>query len=306
MTRSLTLLSVVAALISLLGACDSGSGRAPDDRQEPVIVYASYADETYLPALLAGFTAETGIPVTVLHGAPAQIVDDVIANRGSPPADILLTNNVADAWHAADRGALRPIKAAGMEAVPTILKDPDGLWVAFDVRYADIGMSSHIEPGRVKDYRDLANPDLGGQLCLSSSALTVNRSLIAMLIEDLGVKPAERLVRGWVRNLALSPFATEDELVTAVESGNCGYAIFSSSIASEGIRRVVPDPRYFDVDAIGVARHARNPEPAHKLLDWAVKEKSLREPASSNGRNIGLAGWRDEDAALLAERAGYR
>jgi hypothetical protein len=37
-----------------------------------------------------------------------------------------------------------------------------------------------------------------------------------------------------------------------------------------------------------------------------LEKNKLREPVSSNGRNIGLAGWRDEDAALLAERAAYR
>jgi iron(III) transport system substrate-binding protein len=303
--RHLKLLSAAAALAMLAGACDSGSGETRG-RQEPIVVYASYADESYLPELFSAFTDETGIPVTTHYGTPAQIVDDVIANRGSPPADILLTTNVADAWRAADRGALRPIKAAGMDAVPPDLKDPEGLWVALEVRYATIGIASHVEPGRVADYRDLGNSELSGQICLSSSALPVNRSLIAMLIEDLGVKPAERIVRGWVRNLALSPFATEDELVAALKTGNCGYGIFSSPIEADGIKRIGPEPRYFDIDAVGVARHARNPDSAHKLLDWMLIQKALQEPASSNGRNIGLAGWRAEDAALLAERAGYR
>ncbi|MDH3615301.1 MAG: ABC transporter substrate-binding protein [Gammaproteobacteria bacterium] len=303
--RNLKLLSAATALAMLVGACDSESGEMRG-RQEPVVVYASYADESYLPELCAAFTDETGIPVTAHYGTPAQIVDDVIANRSSPPADILLTTSVVDVWRAADRGALRPIKAAGMDAVPPVLKDPEGLWVALEVRYATIGIASHAEPGRVADYRDLANSELSGQLCLSSSALPVNRSLIALLIEDLGVKPAERMVRGWVRNLALSPFATEDGLVAALKNGSCSYGIFSSPIEADGIKKIVPEPRYFDIDAIGVARHARNPESAHRLIDWMLIQKSLQKPASSNGRNIGLAGWRAEDAALLAERAGYR
>jgi hypothetical protein len=42
----------------------------------------------------------------------------------------------------------------------------------------------------------------------TGSSLSKNRSLIAMMIQDLGVRPAERIVRGWVRNLAVSPFST--------------------------------------------------------------------------------------------------
>ena len=73
--------------------------------QEPIVVYASYADETYLPALFNGFTRETGIRVTVRYATTQSIVDDVIGKRGSPPADLLLTANVTGVWRAADKGA---------------------------------------------------------------------------------------------------------------------------------------------------------------------------------------------------------
>ncbi|MCP4300781.1 MAG: extracellular solute-binding protein [Gammaproteobacteria bacterium] len=291
----LAVLGVVA-----LAACDS----VP--RGEPVLVYAPAASEATLVEWFSDFTDETGISVTVKFGDSFTNTENVISNKGSPPADVLLTSNVADIWRAADEGALRPIQAAAMDAVPLVLKDPDGLWVALDVRYAGIGASSHAKGARPGDYSDLANPELRGKLCLSSSALPVNRSLIAMLIEDLGVKPAERMVRAWVRNLALPPFATETELVAALQSGTCHYGIFSSSINSSGISFVGPDPVYIDIEGIGVARHARYPDSAHSLVDWMLAEKSLREPVSSNGKNTGLAGWRDKDATLLAERAAYR
>ncbi len=292
----------VIAVIAMLAitACDS------TPRPEAVIVYATAADETALVTWFAEFTDETGIPVTVVFGESSTNSAKVIGNRGVPPADVLLTSSVTDVWRAADEGALRPLQAAAMEAVPEVLKDADGLWAALDVRYAVIGVSPHVQVGRVSDLDGLAQARLNGQLCLSSSALPVNRTLIAMLIEDLGVKPAERMVRAWVRNLALAPFQTETELVAALQSGACGYGIFSSSIKTDGVRRISPEPLYIDIDGVGVARHARQPESAHALVNWMLVKKSLREPVSSNGKNIGLAGWRDEDAVLLAERAAYR
>ncbi|MDH3303930.1 MAG: extracellular solute-binding protein [Gammaproteobacteria bacterium] len=294
-------LAVTAALSMLaMAGCDS----AP--RPEAVVVYATAADETTLVNWFAEFTDETGVPVTVIFGDSSGNTQNVIGNRGAPPADVLLTSTVIDIWRAADEGGLRPIQAAALEAVPPVLKDPDGLWAALDVRYAVIGVSPHVQVGRVSDLNGLANAQLGGQLCLSSSALPLNRTLIAMLIEDLGVKPAERMMRAWVRNLALPPFPTEAELVAALRSGACGYGVFSSSIKTDGIKRISPAPLYIDIDGVGIARHARHPEPAHMLVDWMLARKALREPVSSNGRNIGLAGWRAEDARLLAERAAYR
>ncbi len=159
---------------------------------------------------------------------------------------------------------------------------------------------------RACGHDDLAKFEFRGAVCLSSATLSVNRSLIGMLIEDLGVKPAERIVRAWVRNLAAAPFATEVELIDALRSGTCHYGIFSGSIDSEGLSRIAPNPLYVDIDGIGVARHAAHAGSGQELVNWLLDEKSLQEPATSNGKNIGLAGWRDEDVTLLVERAGYR
>ena len=296
--KRLALIAVIGLLA--IAACD------PAPRPEAVVVYATASDEAKLMKLFADFTEETGVPVTAIFADSVTNTDNVIGNRGVPPADVLLTSTVIDIWRAADEGALRPIQASAMAAVPAVLKDPDGLWVALDVRYAVIGVSPHVQVGRVSDLDGLAHAQLSGQLCLSSSTLPVNRTLMAMLIEDLGVRPAERMVRAWVKNLALAPFPAETELVAALQSGACGYGIFSSSIKSDSIKRISSKPLYIDINGVGVARHARQPESAHTLVNWMLEKNELRVPVSSNGRNIGLAGWRDEDAALLAERAGYR
>lgn len=281
-------------------ACDSGP------ILEPVVIYASAEQETRLAEMLSRFTDETRVPVKVVVGDSKALTDNVINNRGTPTADVLLTSNVADIWRAADRGALRPLTGSAVVEVPTLIRDPDRLWAALQVRYAVIGVSPdavHSDPGQ---YADLANSDFRGSVCLSSAALPVNRSLVAMLAEDLGIKPAERIVRAWVRNLAAEPFATEGELLDAIRSGACAYAIFSSTFDSEGLSIVRPNPLYLDIDGIGVARHAHNPDSAQSLVNWLLREVALPAPESSNGKNIGLAGWRDEDARLLVERAGYR
>jgi ABC-type Fe3+ transport system substrate-binding protein len=87
----------------------------------------------------------------------------------------------------------------------------------------------------------------------------------------------------------------------------------------------MPQPAYFDIEGIGIARHAGHPEAAQMLVDWmlsveaqqkhtlGVQQYSARsdqlheETARRIGqKNVGLAGWHDNDAELLMERAGYR
>lgn len=293
--------ALLGALLAV--ACDSGVN---EPLPEAVVVYAGPEQEAWLAELFSEFTAETRIPVTLKVADGDANTRSVIENHGVPAADVLITSSVADIWRAADEGALRPLIASEFDAVPAALRDPDRTWAAIGVRYAVIAAGKDADAQQVDDYSDLATSKLRGKVCLSSSTLAHNRALIAMLIEDVGIKPAERMVRAWVRNLAASPFVTEQKLVDALRSGTCQYGIVSSSVGVEGLATIVPNPLYLDIDGIGVARHAGQAELAQALVQWMLAANPLPEPESSNGRNAGLAGWHDEDVRLLADRAGYR
>jgi len=143
-------------------------------------------------------------------------------------------------------------------------------------------------------------------VCLASSELPANRTLIAYLIDTRGVKEAERLVRRWVRNLAEAPYATDAELRDAVRSGACDYAIVSTAYPLAGNWRLAPGPYSYDATAIGIGRHAAQPELAHELVDWVLENKAVSIPGNAELPAAAVAGWHDEEARLLAERAGYR
>ncbi len=311
----------LVALLLLVVACEQDVEKP---RYETVVVYADYDDQDYLARLFEAFRRETGIPVTVRSGDAGQLTDDVIANRGAPPADVLLTASVTDAWRAADEGALRPIGAANLADVAEFLRDPDDLWAAvrMSVMMIAVGEGVTVEEPPLS-YAALGDPFYKGRICLSSSSLPANRALIAMLIADLGPKPAERLVRGWVRNLALPVFDTQKALVEALAAGTCTYGIVPSPLIEGG--RILPEPAYVDIEGVGIARHARQADSAQRLVNWLLSAEvqwqhahdtrahsSLAnqpdEPIAANisRKNVGIAGWQDADAVLLAERAGYR
>ncbi|MGB5336185.1 MAG: substrate-binding domain-containing protein [Woeseiaceae bacterium] len=296
-------LTAALTAVLLFAACDSS-----DDGPPPaaVVVYAAEDQETRLAEAFAAFTADTRIPVMLKVGDGGSNLRAVVENIGVPAADVLVTTGVMDVWRAADEGALRPLTATHFDDVPAILRDPDRTWVAIGIRHAVIAASADADVEAVDDYADLATAELRGKVCLSSSALTINRALIAMLIEDIGLKPAERMVRAWVKNLAASPYATEQQLIQALRSGPCQFAILSSSLDLDGLHAIRPTPLYMDIDAIAVARHATQPESAQSLVQWLLASSALADDGSSNAKNVGLAGWRDEDVRLLAERAGYR
>lgn len=276
-----------------------------------VVVFAAENMPGDFDAHTVPFTDETGVRVSVRRKPPADVVDDVIADRGRPPADVVITPDVAGAWRAADTGALLPLAAETLAAVPPKLRDPDNYWAAVDVRLAAIVYDpAGFEPAAFDGYEALGGARFGDKLCLSSSADATNRALIAMLIDKLDVRPAEVVVRGWMANLAHAPFASQGELIEAIRSGRCAAGIIgieAGAAAPEGLSVHLPKPAYGSVQTIGVARHARNPEAARRFVAWYLDGiyKTLDAPDLA-ARNVGVAGRFDEEARLLAERAGYR
>ena len=209
---------LVAALL-LVAAC--GTGSPPP----PIQLIASFAVEDLLAGQVEAFTRETGIPVDISWGDSTEHADRLISKSGEP-VDVIVTNNAADIWRAADRGALRPIESTALDAQPPYLRDPDDYWGALGIRFHAIYHRNDAGPV-VASLHDLGNPGYAGRICISSSQHPANRSLIAYLIEAEGVREAERLVRRWVRNLAQPPFASEKKLLEAVRVGDCEYGIAS-------------------------------------------------------------------------------
>lgn len=311
MTRSL---SAVCALLLALAAC---GGEPPDPepsaataiRPEPVVVYAAHDDPTYWPGVFADFTRETGIRVTVRQRDAGTIVNEVIENHGTPPADILLTPSVHGAWLAADEGALRPLRSEVVAThVDAALRDPDGYWAAVRMRSALIVHAADFtDTAGITGFADLGKPAYAGQLCLTTSSLPLNRVLIATLIDLHGARAAELTVRQWIANLSLPPFDDESELRDAINAGTCKLGILSSDAAVDiaVIDGVANAPQVVDIDGIGIARHAREPESALRLIEWLFDSGAARPSAASDARPVSRAAWRIDDAIMLAERAGF-
>jgi iron(III) transport system substrate-binding protein len=289
---------VCVVLLCELGlvACD----KAPPS--PPVVVYAP-VDQV---PILESWLDESGIPVNVVFGDSSANTETIISKQDSPRADVLVASGIADLWRAADAGALRPIRGDAYADVPESMKDADRQWVAIGYRQATIGIGAAIESASIVDFKDLAEPEMRDELCLSTSGAEDNQVLIAMLIADMGVKPAERLVRSWIRNLARPPFATQAELLAALRTGECSYGVVFGLGREDGLGRIDPVTRYINIEGVGIARHAQNPAAAQALVDWMLKQVALPKPGSSVGHNIDAAGWHIEEARLLAERAGYR
>lgn len=319
---------LIACLSILLAGCEKTPETVPvEERKDAVVVYAAFEDDTLLRDLFAAYSAESGVRVVVRRGIAQNIVTDLVEGSVSPPADVLVTRSVTDIWSAAEEGALRPLRSRLVnEAVPAWLRDADDFWVALGYQMAVLAYDPDvIATSELSGIGSLHAAQFSDRLCLSSSANPINRAVIATMIAQSGVRDTQEIVRGWMANLAQPVFDTGAELLAAIEAGPCSIGIVSSATAARAasmdanVRFRIHEPAdvYADLDGVGVARHAHNPDGAVALIEWLLSEKSQARYSSDTSffaasgdarvaRAVSLVAWQDDAAAKLAERVHYR
>jgi iron(III) transport system substrate-binding protein len=322
-------------LVTLMPATARGS--------EPLVVYSARNEQLIKP-LFDAYTRETGVPIRYITGDAAVLTQRLAAEGRSTPADVLMTVDAGELWNAADRGLLRPLSSSVLDAnVPASLRDPQRRWFGLSQRARTIFYApGRVDPRQLSSYEALAAPQWKGRLCLRTSKKVYNQSLVAMLIAAEGEAGTERIVRGWVANLAAPPFANDNQVLEAIAAGQCDVGIVNTYYYGR-ILRDRPDfpvkPFWADqggsgvhvnVSGAGVTRHSRRPAEAQRLLEWLSSGNAQQQFAALNMEypvnpairtdalvqswgvfrasplNVAEAGRLQPAAVRLMDRAGYR
>jgi iron(III) transport system substrate-binding protein len=255
-----------------------------------------------------------------------------------------MTVDAGELWNATERGLLQPVRSPVLERnVPQHLRDPQGRWFGFSQRARTIAYNPRkVDPQSLSTYEALAGPEWKGRLCLRTSRKVYNQSLVAMMIKSLGEAKAERVVRGWVANLATDVFANDTALLEAIAAGQCDVGIVNSYYYGRIVRER-PDfnARLFwanqgsggvhvNISGAGVVATSRNAAAAQRFLEWLSEGKAQEFFAASNLEyptnprvakdplvaswgpfrpsviNVVEAGRLQPAAVKLMDRAGYR
>ena len=232
--RSLTL---VAVALTIASTGRTLRGQAGDE----LLVYSSrshYGAEQ----VFADFTRETGIKITFFEGNNNEVFERLRNEGARTKADVLLTVDAGNLWNAARAGLLQPVQSATLEAnVPAHLRDPEGRWFGIAVRARTIMYHpGRVQPAELSTYEALADPKWKGRLCLRSSSAIYNQSLIASLIKEYGAERTEKMVRGWVSNLAAT-LNNDTAVLQAIAAGQCDVGITNTYYLA---RIAAKDPKF--------------------------------------------------------------
>lgn len=343
---------VTVASLGLLSACGQPDDAMParqdaapaQTASQQVLVYTALPSSQVQPVLDA-YAAETGRTVELVV-AEGDLGDGPVHSPDAlPKADLYLGRSLTELWGIAEMDGFRPTDSPAIDSnIPPALRDQERRWTALSMRSSLIVYNTDVvsaaELETVQNYADLGGPAWRDRLCLSSSVVPGNRTLVASLIASHGLREAEIIVRNWRANLAGSVYPADDGLIKAVASGECGAGIVQSDALQTYVSRNAAAPvatHFFassesiavDVSGAGVMRHADNPDGAAELLSWLTTESAnalfaslgAQFPANNDSpvslsleplgvtvaapRSMTNLGFLQEDAALLIERARY-
>jgi len=332
-TRTLVALGLAAALLPAAGAAAA----------EALVVYSARNEQLIKPVFEA-YTRETGVEIRFTTGDAAVLIERLAAEGRNSPADVLLTVDAGELWNAAERGLLKPVQSAVLERnVPAHLRDPGRRWFGLSQRARTIVYSpQRVDARKLSTYEALAAPEWKGKLCLRTSKKVYNQSLVATMIAAHGEAKTERVVRGWVANLATDVFANDTQLLEAIAAGQCDVGIVNTYYFGRIVKERPDFPvklfwanqgaggTHVNISGAGVTRHSRNAAAATRFLEWlsagdaqqhfaAVNLEYPANPAAaidplvaSWGKfkaspiNVSSAGRLQPAAVRLMDRAGYR
>ncbi len=312
-----------------------------------VVVYSARNEQLIKP-LFDAYTRETGIAVKFITDKEGPLLARLKAEGANTPADMLMTVDAGNLWQAAQEDLLQPVVSATLrQNIPSHLRDPGNQWFGLSVRARTVVYNPvKVKPSELSSYEDLAASRWKGRLCLRTSKKVYNQSLVAMLITEHGEDKAEKIVKGWIDNLATTPFPDDTKAMEAVAAGICDVTLVNTyyfgrlmekkpdlPLALFWPNQKLKDPTagvHVNISGAGITRYAKNKGEAIKLLEWLSSAKAqnlyadinLEYPANpaikpslqvtawgdfkQNTNPISEAGRLQVKATMLMDRVGYK
>ena len=310
---------------------------------QELVVYSARNEHLIRP-LFETYTKETGVKIKFTTDKAAVLLQRIKAEGQSTPADLLITVDAGNLWHAAREGILQPVASDILvRNIPSHLRDPQNRWFGLSIRARTIVYNSRrVAPEELSTYENLAEPAWKGRLVLRTSKKVYNQSLVAMLITEHGDTQTERIIRGWVNNLAAPPFSSDTKVLEAIAAGQGDVGIVNTYYLGRLLAKK-PDltlaifwPNqntngvHVNISGAGVTTYGKHKQAAKMLLEWLSSEQAqnlyadvnLEYPVNprvsphsmiaswgtfkQNPINLDNAGKFQADAIQLMDRAGYR
>jgi iron(III) transport system substrate-binding protein len=259
----------------------------------------SYRQPFLTDPIFDAFTAQTGIKVNTIF-AKKGLIERLEHEGMNSPADLVLVTNVGNLASAVDAGVTQSVSNDILESnIPASFRDVDGHWFGLTSRGRIIVTSKdRVEAGLIKDYSDLAKPELAGRICTRSGKHAYMVELIASVIAHEGDDVAQQWLQSVKANLARKPQGNDRAQVKAISQGECDVAIINTYYMgammsnpeqlawADSVNIIFPNQSgygtHMNISGVVLTKASPNRDNAVKLLEYQASDAAQSMYATNN------------------------
>jgi len=262
---------------------------------QEIIVYSARKEHLIKPVFEL-YTKETGVRIKYITDKAPVLLQRIKVEGENTPADLLITVDAGNLWHAAIQGVLQPVSSEILISnIPSHLRDPEHKWFGLSMRARTIVYSTkRVQPDELSTYEELSKSGWKKRLVLRTSKKVYNQSLVAMLIKEHGEDETIKIVKGWVGNLAAPPFSNDTKVMEAIIAGQGDVGIVNTYYFGRLAKKdpTIPIALFWpnqssggvhvNVSGAGVVAASKNKAAAVAFLEWLSAEKAQKIFADGN------------------------
>ena len=214
--------SAVRNLALALGLFVAAAGSMAQSADGIVVYNAQHASLTQ--AWVSGFTAATGIKVTIRNGGDMELGNQIVQEGGASPADVFLTENSPAMALVDGAGLFTSLDADTLAQVGTSYRPANGRWIGIAARSTVFVYNKRkLNPSQLpKSMLDLTSPAWKGRWAASPAGADF-QAIVGALLEIKGEAVTADWLKGMKENAKL--YKGNSVAMKAVNAGEIEGAV---------------------------------------------------------------------------------
>ncbi len=187
-------------------------------------------------------------------------------------------------------GIFQPIRSRVLDRnIPSHLKDPSRQWFGLSLRVRSVAYhDKRVNPKGLSNYESLSSKQWKNKLAVRTSKRVYNKSMVAMMIAQLGYDRTKQILKGWVNNFEGKPLQSDVEVLNKILNNEADIGIVNSYYLAKMIKDNPDLPLkmhwvgasdsavHVNISGMGITRYSKRKQNAVLLLEWMSSKKGQK------------------------------
>lgn len=264
---------------------------------DSLVVYSGRSDRFVKP-VIAEFTKQTGIKVTLHSGKSTSLLNKLKIEGKRSAADVFLSNDAGNLQRGSDWGLFKPMSRELTAPVNANYRAADNTWLGLSARARVLVVNTKgtLAKNPPSSVFDLADPALEGKLGITNSTNGSYIAGVTVYMQTAGKEKTRLWLEGMKANVDGQVFNKHSKIVKAVASGRKQVGLVNHYYVNRHldkhpnapIKVVLPDQGKdgigvaWNVAGIAINKHSGKTEQAEKLIAFLISETGQKQFAEVN------------------------